>query len=70
VTKLPDKYPDRDIVFDAIVLALAADVSIRREWRSWFLEMRADGDRTWSYTQDRQYERQGYGVTVRAGVRR
>lgn len=70
VTKLPDKYPDRDIVFDAIVLALAAEISLRREWRSWFVEMRADGDRTWSYANDRQYRREGYGLTARIGVRR
>jgi hypothetical protein len=70
VTKLPDKYPGRDITFDAIVLAAAADVSLRREWRAWFVEVRADADRTWSYAQDRQYTREGYGLTVRAGVRR
>jgi hypothetical protein len=70
VTKLPDKYPGVDVVFDAIVLAAAADVSLRREWPAWFVEIRGDVDRTWSYVQDRQYERRGCGLTARVGTRR
>lgn len=69
VTKLPDKYPGRDIVFDAIVVAASGRVSLRREWSSWFVEAGADADRTWNYVADRQFRREGYGLTVRVGVR-
>jgi hypothetical protein len=70
VTKLPDKYPGRDIVFDAIVLAASGEVSLSREWPSWRVEVRADAGRTWSYVEERQYRREGYGLTARIGARR
>jgi len=70
VTKLPDKYPGVDIVFDAIVFAAAGEFTLRRAWPAWFVEVGADGERTWSYTADRQFERKGYGVALRAGLRR
>lgn len=70
VTQLPDKYPGRDIIFDAIVVAASGRLSLRREWPSWFVEVAADADRTWSYVSDRQLRREGYGVAARVGIRR
>jgi len=70
VTKLPDKYPGVDIVFDAIVFAAAGEFTLRREWPAWFVEVGADAERTWSYTADSQFERKAYGIALRAGFRR
>jgi hypothetical protein len=67
-TRLPDKYPGRDIVFVALGGAAGLRVDAAGRWGRWTLGVSADGGRAWSYLGGRQFGRTGLGASVRAGV--
>ena len=67
-TRLPDKYPGRDVVFVAFGGSAAWRLTAARAWRRWFVEASADGERAWSYVSGREFGRSGLGGLVRAGV--
>ena len=67
-TRLPDKYPGRDIVFVALGGSAALRVGIAGTWRRWTVEASADGERAWSYLGGREFGRTGLGASARAGV--
>ncbi len=67
-TRLPDKYPGRDVVFVAFGGSAVVRLTVARTWRRWFVEASADGERAWSYLRGREFGRDGLGASVRAGV--
>lgn len=67
-TRLPDKYPGRDIVFSAIATTARVHGSLALTGDWWLLEFAGDADRAWSWRSDRGFTREGLGATVRVGV--
>ena len=69
-TRLPDKYPGRDIVFSAIAASarVQGSLAVTGDW--WFAEVAGDAGRAWSWLSDRRFTREGLGASVRVGVRR
>jgi hypothetical protein len=62
-TRLPDKYPGQDIVFDTLGLAVSSRVAFVRSGR-WPIELALDYSRTFSYLADGAFRRSALGVSV------
>jgi hypothetical protein len=58
-TILPDKYPGRDIVFDAKAIAAGGRVQVVRRKGHWPVVLTLHYGRTWSYSPARQFSRDG-----------
>ncbi|MBI2832985.1 MAG: hypothetical protein HYX76_00990, partial [Acidobacteria bacterium] len=69
-TKLPDKYPDRDIVFIANVLSVSPRLALIHEIGRLAVEVALECGRTWSYRSAGQFARSALGIGVQAGVGR
>ena len=68
-TRLPDKYPGRDIVFTALAFSASGQLSLKRIWSRWLVEVTASTNQSWSYVASRQFRRDSTGVRVSVGVR-
>src|SRR5262249_51459712 len=66
VTKLPDKYPERDIIFDAKAIGVEGEVEMARQ-RGWPIALSLHYGQTWGYRAARQYHRDSLAVAVRVG---
>ena len=66
LVQLPDKYPERDLVFIAKVLGGTARVSAVSNGR-WPLEVSVEGGRTWSYRSADGLSRDSISVRISVG---
>jgi hypothetical protein len=66
ITKLPDKYPGRDIVFDAKAIGVAGGIEIARQC-GWPIALSLHYGQTWGYRAARQYRRNVLAAAVRIG---
>lgn len=66
ITKLPDKYPGQDIVFDAKAIGVAGGIEIARQ-RGWPIALSLHYGQTWGYRAARQYRRDSLAAAVRIG---
>lgn len=65
-TVLPDKYPGRDILFNAIVFTVSPSVTVSHGER-WPMSLSLGHTRTFSYVRSRQFERNAVSAMVRLG---
>ncbi len=68
-TTLPDKYPGRDVVFDAKALGYGARVEIQSRTPRWPLTVSVHYGRTWRYTAARDFHRSVLQLAATVGVR-
>jgi hypothetical protein len=66
ITKLPDKYPGQDIVFDAKAIGVAGGIEMARQ-RGWPITLSLHYGQTWGYRAARQYRRDSLAAAVRIG---
>jgi len=66
ITKLPDKYPGQDIVFDAKAIGVTGEIEIARQ-RGWPIALSLHYGQTWGYRAARQYRREVLAAAVRIG---
>jgi hypothetical protein len=67
ITKLPDKYPGQDIIFDAKAIGVEGGIEITRQ-RGWPIALSLHYGQTWGYRGARQYRRDSLAAAVRIGV--
>jgi hypothetical protein len=65
-TVLPDKYPGREILFNAVVFTLSPALTVSHGAR-WPLSLSVGYTRTFSYVRSRQFERNAVNVGVGIG---
>ena len=66
ITKLPDKYPGQDIIFDAKAIGVGAGIQIVRQ-RGWPVALTVRYGQTWGYRAARQFRRDNLAAAVRIG---
>jgi len=66
VVRLPDKYPGRDLVFAAKVLAGSARLTVTRRGR-WPVELSVEGGHTWHYRSSDWMSRDSIGARFAVG---
>ncbi len=67
-TRLPDKYPGREIVFTATGFAVGGQLGLSRTIRRVEIEAAIDYGRAWSYRPSMQFHRTMLGATVGLGL--
>ena len=67
ITKLPDKYPGQDIIFDAKAFGLSGAIELVRQ-RGWPIVLSMHYGQTWGYRGARQYRRDSLAAAVRIGM--
>jgi hypothetical protein len=66
ITKLPDKYPGQDIVFDAKSIGAGGELQIVRRG-GWPIEFTVRYGQAWGYSTARQFRRDVLAAAVRVG---
>ncbi|HEY3384662.1 MAG TPA: hypothetical protein VGK32_23115 [Vicinamibacterales bacterium] len=66
-TLLPDKYPDRPIIFTAKGTMIEPRVDLNGRLGRWSINVAADYTHHWSYKQDSQFGWNGAGLSVSVG---
>lgn len=67
ITKLPDKYPGQDIVFDARSIGVGGEFQLVRRG-GWPIEFTLHYGQTWGYSTARQFRRDVLAASVRVGL--
>jgi hypothetical protein len=66
ITKLPDKYPGQDIIFDARAIGVEGGIEMARR-RGWPIVLSVHYGQTWGYRRARQFRRHSLAVGARFG---
>jgi hypothetical protein len=67
-TRLPEKYPGQDILFQAKVSGARGWIEVARMQRKWPIVFTASYGRAWSYTRANRYTRNGLELGARVGI--
>ena len=67
ITKLPDKYPGQDIVFDAKSIGVGGELQLVRRG-GWPIEFRLHYGQTWGYSTAKQFRRDSVAASVTVGT--
>ena len=70
LVQLPDKYPDRDLVFLSKGLAASGRLALARTGTHWPIELSVEAGRTWSYRSSNSAGRRRLGVSLVVGYAR
>lgn len=67
ITKLPDKYPGRDIIFDAKSIGVGGELQVVRRG-AWPIEFSLHYGQTWGYSTAREFRRDSLAGSVTIGT--
>ena len=66
-TRLPDKYPGQDIIFDAKSFGVGGELQLGRR-KGWPIEFTMRYGQTWGYRTARQFRRDVLAAALRVGI--